>query len=53
MRSVKGAEIHTLSTLKSLGLGRIGKVRIHSATPSTLGMIKAVEHLVEVELAGE
>ena len=33
-------------TLISLGLGSIGKVATHEATPSILGMINKVEHLV-------
>ena len=36
-------------TLRALGLGRIGKVMEHEVTPSTLGMIKAVSHLVQIE----
>ena len=35
-------------TLISLGLGSIGKVATHEATPSILGMINKVEHLVSV-----
>tara|TARA_B100000780_G_scaffold251046_1_gene197512 strand:+ start:302 stop:481 length:180 start_codon:yes stop_codon:yes gene_type:complete len=35
-------------TLESLGLRGIGKEVIHNASPSILGMIKKVEHLVSV-----
>ena len=35
-------------TLESLGLRGIGKEVIHHASPSILGMIKKVEHLVSV-----
>ncbi|MBN08915.1 MAG: 50S ribosomal protein L30 [Flavobacteriaceae bacterium] len=35
-------------TLNALGLGRIGKEVLHEASPSILGMIKKVEHLVKV-----
>ena len=35
-------------TLESLGLRGIGKEVIHNATPSILGMIDKVEHLVTV-----
>lgn len=33
-------------TLEALGLKRIGQVVEHEATPSILGMVKKVEHLV-------
>ena len=36
-------------TLESLGLRKIGQVVEHDATPSILGMISKVEHLVSVE----
>ncbi len=36
-------------TVRALGLGRIGKVRIHNDTPQIRGMIKQVEYLLEVE----
>lgn len=35
-------------TLKSLGLGRVGRVSECLLTPSTIGMIKKVSHLVTV-----
>jgi len=35
-------------TLEALGLRGIGKEVIHVASPSILGMIKKVEHLVSV-----
>ncbi|MBT8324871.1 MAG: 50S ribosomal protein L30 [Winogradskyella sp.] len=35
--------------LESLGLKRIGQVVEHDASPSVLGMVKKVEHLVSVE----
>ena len=35
-------------TLEALGLRGIGKEVVHDATPSFLGMIKKVEHLVSV-----
>ena len=38
-------------TLISLGLGTIGKSVTHEATPSILGMINKVEHLVSVQEA--
>ena len=36
-------------TLKSLGLKKIGQVVEHEDTPSILGMINKVKHLVSVE----
>jgi large subunit ribosomal protein L30 len=36
-------------TIKSLGLGRINKKRIHTLTPQIEGMIKKVSHLVAVK----
>jgi large subunit ribosomal protein L30 len=38
-------------TLEALGLKKIGHVVEHEATPSILGMVKKVEHLVSVEEA--
>jgi large subunit ribosomal protein L30 len=38
-----------LETLKSLGLGRIGRSREHVATPSVIGMIRSVSNLVTVK----
>jgi len=36
-------------TLEALGLHRIDQVVEHEATPSVLGMVKTVNHLVSVE----
>lgn len=36
-------------TLEALGLKKIGQVVEHEATPSILGMVKKVQHLVSVE----
>ena len=35
--------------LEALGLKKIGQVVEHDATPSVMGMVKKVEHLVSVE----
>ncbi|MEO0198677.1 MAG: 50S ribosomal protein L30 [candidate division WOR-3 bacterium] len=35
--------------LEALGLGRIGKERIHRDTPQIRGMIDKVKYLIEVE----
>lgn len=37
------------ATLIALGLKKIGQVVEHEATPSIIGMVKKVEHLVSVE----
>ncbi|TXD82321.1 50S ribosomal protein L30 [Subsaximicrobium wynnwilliamsii] len=36
-------------TLESLGLNKIGQVKVHDASPSVLGMVNKVSHLVSVE----
>lgn len=36
-------------TLEALGLRKIGQVVEHEDTPSIMGMIKTVEHLISVE----
>ncbi|MDK2909721.1 MAG: large subunit ribosomal protein [Bacteroidales bacterium] len=36
-------------TLKALGLGRIGRMREHNATPQIMGMVEKVAHLISVE----
>ncbi|MGB0788183.1 MAG: 50S ribosomal protein L30 [Marinirhabdus sp.] len=38
-------------TLEALGLRKIGQVVEHEGTPSILGMINKVSHLVSVETA--
>jgi large subunit ribosomal protein L30 len=41
-------EVHK-RTVKALGLGRIGKSRIHEDSPAVLGMIDKVRFMVKVE----
>ena len=51
VKQVRGTARHPekqLATLKALGLGRIGKEKLHTLTPSTIGMIKSVSHLVVI-----
>ena len=36
-------------TIRALGLKRLGHSVVHEDRPEILGMIRAVEHLVEVE----
>jgi len=37
------------NTVKSLGLGKIGRTKIHEDNPVIRGMINKVSHLVKVE----
>jgi large subunit ribosomal protein L30 len=37
------------STLEALGLRKMGQVVEHEATPSILGMVDKVKHLISVE----
>lgn len=36
-------------TIKALGLGKLHRTVIHNDTPQIRGMVRAVQHLVEVE----
>jgi large subunit ribosomal protein L30 len=49
---VKSAINRTLTqkrTLESLGLRKIGQTVVHDNTPSIVGMVNKVKHLVSVE----
>jgi large subunit ribosomal protein L30 len=48
VRSTNGASETQRATLRSLKLGRIGAESKHADTPQLRGMIRKVEHLVEV-----
>jgi len=48
-KSANGRKQHHRRILASLGLGRIGKSRIHDDNPVIRGMIKKVVYLVKVE----
>jgi large subunit ribosomal protein L30 len=48
VRSSNGASETQRATLRSLKLGRIGAESKHADTPQLQGMIRRVEHLVEV-----
>ncbi|MEM7361517.1 MAG: 50S ribosomal protein L30 [Bacteroidota bacterium] len=37
------------ATIEALGLRKLGHSVTHKATPALLGMVKAVQHLVETE----
>ena len=48
VRSSNGASPKQRDTLRSLKLGRIGRESTMEDTPQLQGMIRVVEHLVEV-----
>jgi len=49
VRSTIGRKPEQRKTAKALGLGKINSVVEKEATPSVLGMVKAISHLIEVE----
>lgn len=48
-RSAIGSKPKQRGTLRALGLGRIGKSRVHEDSPQLRGQIHKVPHLIEVE----
>ncbi len=48
VRSANGASPSQRATLESLKLGKIGRESTMTDTPQLQGMLRAVEHLVEV-----
>jgi large subunit ribosomal protein L30 len=49
VRSPNGISPRQRETLRSLGLGRIGRQSSHDDSPQLRGMLRVVEHLVEVK----
>ena len=49
VRSAIGRKYDQRRTLTALGITRIGRVVTHSDTPQILGMIKKINHLLEVK----
>ena len=49
MRSAIRVQREHRGTLRALGLGRIGKSRVHEDSPSLRGMLHQVGYLVRVE----
>ena len=49
VRSSIGKHRKAKRTLEALGLGRIGKSRIHKDSPSLRGMLQVVREYVKVE----
>jgi len=44
-----GTTIRVRETLKGLGLGKLGSEKELKRTPSVMGMIRRVSHLVEIQ----
>jgi large subunit ribosomal protein L30 len=53
VRSANGRKEHHKRILASLGLGRIGKSRLHDDNAVIRGMIKKVDYLLKVETVEE
>lgn len=53
VRSTNGASPKQRDTLRSLRLGRIGREAELADTPQLRGMLRVVEHLVEVDGGGK
>ena len=49
VRSVIGSKPNQRKSVKALGLKRIGSSVEHEASPTILGMVSTVAHLVKVE----
>ncbi|MDO4224598.1 MAG: 50S ribosomal protein L30 [Bergeyella zoohelcum] len=49
VRSAIGRTKNQKQTLEALGLRKLHQVVEHEATPSILGMVATVQHLVEVQ----
>jgi large subunit ribosomal protein L30 len=52
VRSSNGASPAQRDTLRSLKLGKIGRTSSHADSPQFRGMLRVVEHLVEVKNGG-
>lgn len=51
VRSCIGVIPNHVKVVKALGLGRIGKTRVHELTPPIKGMLRKVGYLVKQEKA--
>ena len=52
-RSLIGNNPNSRKVIRALGLGRIGKVKVHKDNNCVRGMINKVRHLVEYELLAD
>lgn len=39
------------ATISALGLGKIGKTKVHPVNAAVVGMLRKVEHLIKIEPA--
>ena len=53
VRSANGASPKQRDTLRSLKLGRIGRTATATDSPQLRGMLRVVEHMVEVSEGGK
>jgi large subunit ribosomal protein L30 len=49
VRSAGGRGIKQIGTIRALGLKRLGHSVVHPDRPEIRGMVRVVEHLIEVE----
>ena len=47
-RSTAGRQPSTRKTIQALGLGKIGKSKVHTVNAAVAGMLKKVEHIIDV-----
>jgi large subunit ribosomal protein L30 len=52
-RSLIGNPTEARKVVRALGLGRIGKTKVHKDNNCIRGMINKVRHLVEIELLAD
>jgi large subunit ribosomal protein L30 len=48
-KSMIGYDARQRATVRALGLNKVGSSAVHVDSPSVLGMIRKVNHLLEVE----
>jgi large subunit ribosomal protein L30 len=53
VRSATSRGAKQRGTIRALGLRRLGHTVVHEDKPEIRGMVRAVEHLIEVEEVGE
>ncbi|MCL4151805.1 UNVERIFIED_CONTAM: hypothetical protein GTU68_052536 [Idotea baltica] len=49
IKSTNGRTQKVKDTLQTLGLGRIGRSRVHVLSATTIGKIRKIKHLVKVK----
>ena len=53
VKSSNGSSRKQHETLRTLGLGKIGRSAEHQESPQLLGMLRKVRHLVQVEASAD